>query len=308
VSLNLNVNPVSRTFLADLGQITAAINTASEQLSSGYRLSRASDAPDQISELLQLEANLQSNNQITTNLSNVKAQVDTGESALNSAVQLLQQAVSLGTEGANSTTTAATQQTLALQVQGILSQLVTIANTNVNGTYVFSGDSGTLPRYQLVSACPTGVDRLITTHATQQFQDTNGNTYAIGETAQTIFDNRNPDDSIASNNIFAAVNSLQTALAANNTAGVSTDLASLQTASAYLDQQQTFYGTVQNRVAASASAAQSQNVSLIAQIGNIRDVNFAEAATELTAGQTAETAALEAEGKVRTTSLFNYLA
>jgi flagellar hook-associated protein 3 FlgL len=306
--LNINANPASRIFLADFAQTQTAATTATEQLSSGYQVTQASDSPDQISELLQLEANLQSTNQITTNLSKVKAQVDTGESALNSAVQLLQQATSLGTEGANSTTTAAEQQTLAQQVQNIQSQLVAIANTNVNGTYIFSGDNGASPSYQLDSTSATGVDRLIVTQATQQIQDTTGNTYPIGETAQTIFDNRNADDTVASNNVFSAVNTLQVALAANNTAGVNSALASLQTASSYLDQQQAFYGTVQDQVAASTTAAQNQNVSLTSQIGAIRDVNFAAAATALTTAQTSESAALEAESKLPRTTLFDYLA
>jgi flagellar hook-associated protein 3 FlgL len=307
LSLSLNPNPAARIFLADITQLQSATNNASEQVSSGYKVTQASDDPDQISDLLQLEANLQSNNQITTNLSNVKAQVDTGESALNSAVQFVQQAISLGTEGANSITTAAQQQTLAQQVQDIQSQLVAIANTNVNGTYIFSGDDGSSPSYQLDSTSPTGVDRLITTQATQQIEDTNGVAFSIGETAQTIFDNRNPDDTVAANNVFSAINSLQVALTSNNTAGVTTALASLQTASAYLDQQQAFYGTVQVQVATSTTAAQTQNISLTAQIGGIRDADLTQAATQLTQGQTAETAAYSAQAELPNKSLFDYL-
>jgi flagellar hook-associated protein 3 FlgL len=308
LSLNLSINSASRSFLADISQLQANLNQATQEVSSGYKVSEASDAPDQISTLLQLEANLQSNNQISTNLSNVKAQVDTGESALNSAVQLTQQALSLGAEGANSIDTAAQTQTLATQVQGILSQLVGIANTNVAGTYIFSGDQGTSPSYQLDPTSPTGVDSLIAApQATQQIQDTSGNTYAISETAQTIFDNRNPDGTVAANNLFSAVNSLQVALANNDTAGINTAVASLQTAYSYLNQQQAFYGGVQDQVAASITTAQSQNVSLTTQIGSIRDADLTQAAVELTAGQTAETAAFSAEAKLPTTSLFNYL-
>lgn len=308
MSLTFNPNPAARIFLADIAQVTAQTDSAAEQVSSGYKVTQASDDPDQISQLLQLEANLSSNNQITTNLSNVKAQVDTAESSLSTAVSLVQQATSLGTEGANSITTASQAQTLAQQVQNIQSQLVNIANTQVNGVYIFSGDNPTAPGYQLDSESATGVDSLIANpSATQQIEDTSGNTYAIGLTSQTIFDNRNADGTVAANNVFSAINSLQTALAANNNAGITSALASLQTASSYLDQQQAFYGTVQDQVAASTAAAQTQNTSLTAQIGSIRDANIAEAATELTAGQTAESAAYSAEAKLPTESLFNYL-
>jgi flagellar hook-associated protein 3 FlgL len=307
VSLNLNITAASRNFLADITQVENALNQTSQQISSGYKVTQASDAPDQISTLLQLEANLNSNNQITANLSNVKAQVDTGESVLGNAVTLTQQALSLGAEGASSIETATQRQTLSQQVQDILSQLVGISNTTVAGKYIFSGDQSASPSYQLDSTSATGVDRLITTQATQQIQDTSGNSYAIGETAQDIFDHRNPDDTVAPDNLFAAVNGLQVALANNDTPGINTALASLQTASSYLDQQQSFYGTVQDQVAASTTAAQSQNVALTAQIGSIRDADLTQDAVELTQGQTAESAAFSAEAKLPTTSLFNYL-
>jgi flagellar hook-associated protein 3 FlgL len=307
LSLNLSVNSASRSFLADVAQLQSALTQASQQVSSGYKVIEASDAPDQISTLLQLEANLNTNNQVSTNLSNVKAQVDAGESALNSAVQFTQQVLSLGSEGASSIETASQRQTLALQVQNIQSELVGLSNTNVAGKYIFSGDQGTSPSYQLDSTSPTGVDRLITTQATQQIQDTNGASFAIGKTAQDIFDHRNPDDTVAPDNLFAAVDSLQVALTNNDTAGINTALASVQTAFSYLNQQQAFYGGVQDQVATSTTAAQSQNVSLTTQIGAIRDADITQAAIELTAGQTAETAAFSAEAKLPTTSLFNYL-
>ena len=153
----------------------------------------------------------------------------------------------------------------------------------------------------------TGVDRLVTTQATQQIQDTNGSTFSTSETAQTIFDHRNPDDTVASDNLFAAVSGLQTALANNDTAGINTALDSLHTASDYLNSQQAFYGTVQDRVTNATNAAQSQNVFLQAQIGSIRNADATQAAIELTAGQTDLSAAYAAEAKLPKTSLFDYL-
>lgn len=307
MSLNLSINAASRSFLADVSKIQSALTEASQQVSSGYKVTQASDAPDQISTLLQLEANLQSNTQITTNLSNVKAQVDTAESSVGSSVQLVQNALSLGAEGASSIQTAGQRTILAQQIQDILSQVVGISNTTVAGKYIFSGDQPTSASYQLDATSPTGVDRLITTQATQQIQDTSGVSFSIGKTAQDIFDHRNPDDTIAPDNVFAALNNLQIALTNNDTPGINTALASLQTASDYLNQQQAFYGGVQNQVAASTNSAQTQHVSLTIQIGSIRDADLTQAAVELTAGQTAEQAAFQAEAKLPTTSLFNYL-
>jgi flagellar hook-associated protein 3 FlgL len=67
---------------------------------------------------------------------------------------LLNQAVSLGTEGASSSTTASTQQDLATQVQALQAQLVAISNTEVGGVYVFSGDASGSPPYQVDTSSP----------------------------------------------------------------------------------------------------------------------------------------------------------
>jgi flagellar hook-associated protein 3 FlgL len=305
--VNLTLAPASATFLTNLAQVKAATNKAQGQISSGYKVQNASDAPDQISSLLQLEANLQTNTQITTNLSNVKTVVDTSESALNTAVQLTESAISAGAQGANTTQTAAARQNLAQQVQSILTQLVGLTNQTVQGKYIFSGDAGSSATYQLNPANPNGVDRLVTTSATQQIQDTNGSTFAIARTAQDIFDHRNPDDTLASDNLFAAVNSLGVALANNDTPGIISALGSLHTASDYVNSQQAFYGNVQDRVASATTAAQTQSLQLKTQISGIRGADLTEAAIELSAGQTQQSAAYSAQAKLPKTSLFDYL-
>jgi flagellar hook-associated protein 3 FlgL len=305
--VNLNLAPSSATFLTNIAQIRNATNRAQEQISSGFKVQQASDAPDQISGLLQLEANLQTNTQVAKNLDAVKTVVDTAESGLNSAVQLTESAISVGAQGAGTSSTTAQRQILAQQVQSILTQLVGITNQTVQGKYIFGGDSPSASPYQLNLTSATGVDRLVTTSATQQIQDANGNSFAVGKTAQDIFDHRNPDDTIAPDNLFAAVNSLRVALANDDTAGINTALASLHTASDYVNSQQAFYGTVQNRLAGAVTSAQSQNVSLKSGIADIRNTDLTEAAIELSAGQTQQSAAYSAQAKQPKTSLFDYL-
>lgn len=305
--VNLNLAPASATFLTDLAQIKVATNEAQNQISSGFKVQQASDAPDQISQLLQLEANLQTNRQITTNLSNIKTVVDTSEGAVNSAVQLAQNAVSLGAQGASSTQTALARQNLSQQVQSVLTQLVGLTNTAVQGKYVFSGDSSQSPTYQLNLASPNGVDRLVSSSSTQLVQDTNGSSFAVAKTSQDIFDHRNADDTFAPDNLFVAVSNLRVALANNDTPGISAALDSLHTASDYVNSQQVFYGIAQDRVASATATAQIQNLSLTSQIAAIRDADLTQAAIELTQGQTQQAAAYSAQAKLPKTSLFDYL-
>jgi flagellar hook-associated protein 3 FlgL len=254
-----------------------------------------------------LQSQLAGNNQVQTNLNNLQAGALAADSSLTSVLQLTNQAASLGAEGADSSTTAQTRQQLAQQVQTIFDQVVSTSQTEVAGRYIFSGDDDQSPQYQVDPSSGNGVDQLTTALNTSQAQDTNGNTFPVGLTAAQIFDPRNSDNSYAPGNMFAALTSLYQSLNTNDTAGITSAIASLQTASAFVNTQQGFYGALENRITNSLNTAATQNTALTSQISAIQDTNFAEAATELTEGQTALQAALQAQSKVPTTSLFDFL-
>src|SRR5580658_5148838 len=126
----------SALFIANLGQIQQQLAQANEQVSSGLKIAVPSDDPDQIGSLLQLRSQLASNTEIQTNLGSALTDADAADNALSSSIQLMDQAVSLATEGANATTTPAGQQSIAQEVQGIQQQMVTNSNTNVSGIFI----------------------------------------------------------------------------------------------------------------------------------------------------------------------------
>jgi flagellin-like hook-associated protein FlgL len=103
-----------------------------------------------------------------------------------------------------------------------MEQMVAASGTTVGGRYVFSGDQDGTPLYQLNLAAPTGVDRLQVATATGLVQGTGGARYSGSLSGNVIFDPRNPDDTPAAGNTFAALNGLRVALLANDTTGIAT--------------------------------------------------------------------------------------
>jgi flagellar hook-associated protein 3 FlgL len=302
-----SLNPSAELFLANVDRIQSQINQAESEVSSGLKISQPSDAPDQLEGLMRIRADIDRNTQVTTNLSEVKAETDTAEQALSTATQLLDTVTSLGTQGANFTQTASTRQAMALQVQGILEQLVGLSNTTVQGRFVFSGDQDQASSYDLNLANTNGVDRLLTTQATRQVTDASGVSFTVGLTAQNIFDHRNPDDTLAPDNVFAAVNSLRVALQSNDQAAITTALTGLSTADNYLNSQLSFYGSVQNRIQSAQTFAGQQNVQLQSALSQTQDADITQAAVTLTQSQTQLQAALSAQAARPRTSLFDFL-
>jgi flagellar hook-associated protein 3 FlgL len=301
-----NASSVGQQFLSNLQMLQQQMAQTQEQISSGYQINKVSDDPGEVGDVLELESNVGQVTQVLSNLSSVSGEVNTAESALENATQLLEQAGTLAAEGASTTVSASERSSLSQQASQILSELVSSANTNYEGQYVFSGDETSTPPYQLDSTSPTGVDQLVTAPAPRLIQDATGVTFAVSLTAQQIFDSQTggqPD----SNNVFLAVNSLATALANNDQAGITAAAGSIQNAQSYLAQQLQFYGGVQDQITNATNVAQMFQLQDQTSLGQVRDTNVASADVALTQEQTTEQAAVQAEAAMPQTSLFNYI-
>jgi flagellar hook-associated protein 3 FlgL len=128
----------SQSFLMGLQQIQQRVQRAQQELTTGLRINSVSDAPDQIAELWQTRSSLSQVQQIQSNLGQVQTETNTAESVLQSATTLMDRAATLGAQGANGTTDAQTRQALAGELGSVLEQLVSTANTSVQGRFIFS--------------------------------------------------------------------------------------------------------------------------------------------------------------------------
>jgi len=82
--MTTNLDAGSELFLANLNRIQQGLATTNRQISSGKKISVASDAPDQIGALLQLRADLQHNSQVQSNLVLAKTDASSADSAIGS--------------------------------------------------------------------------------------------------------------------------------------------------------------------------------------------------------------------------------
>jgi flagellar hook-associated protein 3 FlgL len=289
------------TFLTDLSRIQSRVSTANRQITSGYRVNQASDDPGAISSIISLQGQIDHLAQTQTNLARAKAQNETADSALQTTTTIVDQLTSIASQGGSDTTTSDTRANLADQVRQLASQLVGIANTSVNGQYIFGGDDPTTAPYTFNwTSVTNGVLSNSTGAATATLDDGSGSTITAGMSASMIFDS-------GTNSIFAAVYSLGQALATNNVAGVQTALGSLKTAGTYLSQVSATYGDRENWIAQATDAASSRSTDLQASLASVRETDLPSAITQMTTDQTALQAAISAHASLSTKSLFDYL-
>jgi flagellar hook-associated protein 3 FlgL len=301
------LSPASLQFLGSVDSLQGRLNKVQNELSSGLAVSQPSDAPDQVSAILQLHANIQHNQQVQGNLNAAKAEVTTADQSLSSAITLLDQVQTLAAEGVGVTQTAGTRATLASQVEGWMQQMVSLSQTQVGGRYVFSGDADQSASYQLNLSSPAGVDRLQVSNATRKIEDASGNTFSTGLSANQIFDVRDSSDKPATGNVFAAMNALRTALLGNDSTGIQNAAAAVKDAATYLNQQQGFYGTVENQITSALDTASSASLSYQSDLSNRQDADETSAILQMQQYTTDLQAALASEAKMPQTSLFSVL-
>jgi flagellar hook-associated protein 3 FlgL len=300
-------DPVREKFLADLASLNNRITKTQAQLTSGLRISRPSDDPSAVGDVLQLQSDIGRVTQVTANLNNVKSEVESASGIVQDSVSLLDQARTLAAQGASATLSPAGRLALAAQAEQILSALVNASRATFAGRYLFSGDSSLQPAYDVNLSNANGVSRLLTAPATRLIQDSNGVVFAVSKTAQDLFDHRNPDDSLAADNVFAAVNSLRVALASNDQPGTAAAAASIQKAQDYLSLQGTFYGAVQNRVSNALDMAQKFQLQWKSALSDERDTDIAAATTDLSQERLSQQAALQTQASMPRNSLFDFL-
>ena len=297
----------SQLFLADLNNVQQHLAKINREITSGLKITQASDAPDQIESLLQLRADEQHNQQIQTNLGVAQTNAQAADDALTSAIQLMDRAVTLAAQGASSTTDTAGRQSLAQEVQSLQAQMVSLSQTTVQGRYIFSGDSGQTEVYAYDPAGTNGVDQLATVSATLLVEHPAGGSFLAAKTATEIFDLHNSDGTVASGNVFAALNSLETALTADDPTGVANASDAVKAASAHLNSMQAFYGAVESRIQDAQTFAGQYDTQLQTQLSQKQDADVAADALDLSQTQIHMQAAFEMQASMPRKSLFDYL-
>jgi flagellar hook-associated protein 3 FlgL len=296
------IDSSSRSFLLALGQVNRRLERAQRQVSSGKRIETASDAPDQVAELLSVRSDIARNQQIQTNLASYKLETDVAANALEQASSVLDSVKSLTSTALDGSMSATMQANLVQEVQGFMQDMVGIANTQVNGRYIFSGDNDMQPAYALDLTKPNGVTAYMGTSTTRQAQGPDGAAFDIAQNGDGIFDN-----SAAGASVFAALANLRNAIWTNNSGVIQWALTGIQSAQDHIHTESVFYGMAQNRIGKASDDATARDQELQAHRSSIEDADITSSILELQDAQFQRQSALAARAKVPPTSLFDFI-
>jgi flagellar hook-associated protein 3 FlgL len=283
--------------LAAVAQTQQQINTDEQQIASGQSVNVPSDNPAAAATLVQNANQTSQADQFQRSIGSVQGEIQNADSALNSVITALQQAISLGVEGANGTVNSADRTALATQVQGIQSQLLSLANLTYQGNYVFAGTATQAAPYVLDPSSSSGV-----TYAGNSGVNnvTLGNQFSLQTNlpGSQLFSGSGTD-------MFQSIQDLITGLQSGT--GITTAVTELGNSLNSVDTQRVFYGNALNQLNTQQTYLSSETTQLAEQQNTVGGADLTAVISNLTNSQTSLQATLQAIGQTAQIDLFDYL-
>ena len=296
--MRITNNMVLRNSLSALQSNRSAIDTLQGQISSGSKLSAASDDPAAASEVMTSSSSLTAIDQYKRNINTATSRNTIEGSALDQLNSLLARAKELATESATGTATTASRAAAAQEMGQLFNSAVALAGSKFGDQFIFGGDSSTTPPFTQTGSGAT-LDFTSTTPAgTQNTTISAGQSLVATHSGQQVF---------ADSGVLAALRDATKALTAGDQASITNVMPSIDTA---FDNIQTLtgeQGARSNALSAASSNLDTLKANLTAYKSSLADTDVETAVTELATKQTSYSAAMLAISKVLGMSLTEYL-
>jgi flagellar hook-associated protein 3 FlgL len=294
--MRVNPNPMS-SLLAALNQTKLASQQATIEIASGRNVNVPSDNPTAAALLVENNDQAIFNKGYLQSLNAIQGQLSTADSTLSSVVTALQRASTLGIQGANGTLSDSDRVAVANELQGIQSQLVSLANTSYQGRYVFAGTLTSTPPFVVDNTVPSGI-RYVGNTDVNEVAIGNGYNLAVNQPGSQLF-------SATGSDVFLSINNLIQALQTNT--NIPDAVSALNVASSYFSAQRVFYGNAMNQAQSQTMYLNTNKLQISQQENTLSAADLAEAATNLSQSQLDTQATLAAISKFTQNNLFDYL-
>ncbi len=274
----------------------ADLNDVFVQLATGNKINKFSDDPLATVQLASLEQTIAMSSQYDRNISNVQGKYDQYETYVSSIESILQEANDLALRAANGSLSEDSLEGIAIELESIKQEMLTIFNTQDQGSYIFSGTAvdspaiSTEPPYEMLgndSHRSTKVSENGTVQSNFTISDVLGSTDIFTQLDVMIAEMYNPTDN------FSDVMSESTDLIQDTYVSVNTSLGKI--------------GAQYNSLTRASST--NADIQLYAEgvQTNIIELDYAEASVRLNQSMIALEATQKSYSSIIGLSLFDYV-
>jgi flagellar hook-associated protein 3 FlgL len=284
-----------------LNQSSLSEQKLTSQLSSGLRVSSLSDDPVAAGQASLLATAISQDDSFVQTATSVHSMMQVTDSTLGSVVTQLTSALSLAVSGSSGTANASNLNALSQQLSGIRDQVVSLANTSYQGTYIFAGSRGNVQPFSVDTSTSPATTTYNGDSQTGSVTTENGQQLQTGLAGSAVFSAPGADVISALNNLVADF--------ASGTPGDSatTDIAALTASLSNVSQQRAILDNSLSRLQSVSTYAQTDAVNRTASAGSLVAADPAAVATQLSAAETQNQALMSVISTLEKQSLFDYV-
>jgi len=273
----------------NLGTISEELSKVNEIATTGKKINNLSDDPVGLTQSLTIQSDLAGIEQMGRNIDFGNSWLNASESALTSVETILSDTKALCIQMANGTIGADQRSAAAETIQNNLEEIVSLANANVAGNYIFSG---------------TKTDTVPFDEDGNYYGDTNG--FAIKISKNSTIEIGSAGDAVFGT-LFNTLIDLKDALQNNDVDGIQDAMDNLDGHFDDISAKISDVGSKMNRMEIKNKIYQDLNFTNTERLSNLEDADIAEAVMNVKAAELTYQAALASSSKVMTLSLVDYL-
>ncbi len=305
--MRITMNMQKNETLLTLNDQQEQINQLSQEISSGVKLTSPSDDPSAWSQAMNVQQSLREYNSFLGGINFATGWDQATESALSQLSDLVSQAkqIAISASSANSTSQNAA---LASQLDGILQQAVTLANSQYGDQYIFGGTSTTTAPFSIDDSTGTvnysGDSNSIKVKTSSSDASSGGST-VVNLTGDQVFSYSSGGSTL---NVLQEIWGLKQAIQNGDSATISSKLTTLDDAFNHINNESTTIGSMLSELTTQQSAINAFQTNEQSTLSNLQDTDVASATIKLQQAQTAFQAALQVTSMLGNLNLATYLS
>lgn len=285
------------TVIFNLGKNTAGLSKANEVVSSAKRINALSDDPVGLTQILNIKSTLNGIEQLERNIDMGKSWLNASERAVTMVQDLVSETKALCVQMASDNTSDAARSSAAGTVQNTFDEIVSLANTEVSGRYIFAGSKTDATPFNQ-NGTYSGDNNVFTIKIGKDA------TVEVGSDGSAVFQ---PSGAGASDDIFQTLSDLQTALQDSDINDIQAAMGKLDSHLSQLSSKISDIGSKMIRMDMKEKIFQDLNITSTERLSKIEDADITEAIIELKEKEIAYQAALASSAKVMKLSLMDYM-
>lgn len=267
-----------------------------QRVSTGRLLNQPSDDPTSVRQLLLYREEMGRTDQYLRNLDTVHSDLSATESGIASMGDILARASELAVQAANASAGASDRTAISLEVNRLVDQAVSVANTSYGGRYIFAGHkTDTIPFVPDVPGAATTVTYQGDAGAVQR------------EIGQGDYLTVNVAGSSAFPQVFQRLIQFRDDLQTNNIAGIRGAVTSLSNSTDAMLQLRSDVGARMRRADDAGARLNGQSALLQSMASGLETADVADSIVHLQTQETALQAALGAAGRALNLNLMDFL-